>query len=111
MYGRLSPAAAQALAENLVPMAQPPDRYPLAAPPAIPMALIYAADDEIFEPDWERFMARELLGIEPIEIPGGHFPMAEDPEARSPSCSIGAREPAVTVRVRRRAPRRARRAR
>lgn len=80
MYGRLSPAAAQALAENLVPMAQPPDRYPLAAPPAIATALIYAADDEIFEPDWERFMARELLGIEPIEIPGGHFPMAEDPE-------------------------------
>ena len=25
-------------------------------------------------------MARELLGIEPIELPGGHFPMAEDPE-------------------------------
>ena len=26
-------------------------------------------------------MARELLGIEPIEIPGGHFPMVEAPEA------------------------------
>jgi hypothetical protein len=25
-------------------------------------------------------MARELLGVEPIEIPGGHFPMVEDPE-------------------------------
>ena len=25
-------------------------------------------------------MARELLGVEPIEIPGGHFPMLEDPE-------------------------------
>jgi pimeloyl-ACP methyl ester carboxylesterase len=25
-------------------------------------------------------MARELLGIEPIELPGGHFPMLEDPE-------------------------------
>jgi pimeloyl-ACP methyl ester carboxylesterase len=45
------------------------------------MVLIYAFDDEIFEPDWERFMARELLGIEPIEISGGHFPMVEDPEA------------------------------
>ena len=44
------------------------------------MALVYASDDEFFEPEWERFMARELLGIEPIEIPGGHFPMAEDPE-------------------------------
>jgi hypothetical protein len=26
-------------------------------------------------------MAREVLGLEPIEIPGGHFPMAEDPAA------------------------------
>jgi pimeloyl-ACP methyl ester carboxylesterase len=43
--------------------------------------LVYAAEDEFFEPAWERFMARELLGIEPIEIPGGHFPMVEDPDA------------------------------
>jgi hypothetical protein len=26
-------------------------------------------------------MARELLGIEPIEISGGHFPMVENPKA------------------------------
>ena len=26
-------------------------------------------------------MARQLLGIEPVEIPGGHFPMLEDPAA------------------------------
>ena len=42
---------------------------------------IAAVDDEFFEPEWERFVAREMLGVEPIEIPGGHFPMAEDPEA------------------------------
>jgi pimeloyl-ACP methyl ester carboxylesterase len=43
--------------------------------------LIYALDDEIFEPAWERFMARELLGVDPIAIAGGHFPMVEDPAA------------------------------
>jgi pimeloyl-ACP methyl ester carboxylesterase len=43
--------------------------------------LIYAAEDEFFEPAFERFMARELLGVDPIQIPGGHFPMAEDPES------------------------------
>ena len=37
-------------------------------------------------------MAREVLGVEPIEIPGGHFPMAEDPEA-SPGSSIGSPGP------------------
>jgi pimeloyl-ACP methyl ester carboxylesterase len=61
-------------------MAPPADAFPLPGPPANPAVLVYAAEDEFFEPAWERFMARELLGIEPIEIPGGHFPMAEDPE-------------------------------
>ena len=42
---------------------------------------MYAAEDEFFEPAFERFVALELLGVEPVEIPGGHFPMAEDPEA------------------------------
>jgi pimeloyl-ACP methyl ester carboxylesterase len=80
MYRRLSPETARALVRRLRPMAPPPGEYPLASHPVIPTVLVYAAADEIFEPAWERFMARELLGIEPIEIPGGHFPMAEDPE-------------------------------
>ena len=81
MYVRLPPETARALAWKLRPMSQPPDDYPLPRPPDNPTVLIYAADDEAFEPDWHRFMARELLGIEAIEIPGGHFPMAEDPDA------------------------------
>ncbi len=48
--------------------------------PDVPTALIYATDDEIFEPAFERFVAHELLGIDPIEVPGGHFQMAEDPD-------------------------------
>ncbi len=81
MYGRLDPATAGALAGRLRPMAPAAGRYPLERHPDVPTALVYAADDEFFEPDWERFMASHLLGIEPIEIPGGHFPMAEDPQA------------------------------
>jgi len=80
MYARVPRETAQALAARLRPGASPAE-YPLASHPNVPTVLVYAADDEIFEPRWERFMARELLGIEPIEIPGGHFPMAEDPEA------------------------------
>ena len=81
MYGRLPPETARALVAHLCPMAQPSGEYPLSGHPDNPTVLVYAADDEFFEPAWERFMARELLGVEPIEIPGGHFPMAEDPEA------------------------------
>lgn len=79
MYGRLDPEDARARARRLRPLADVPDAYPLPGHPEVPTALIYAADDEFFAPDWERFMARELLGIEPIEIAGGHFPMLEDP--------------------------------
>jgi pimeloyl-ACP methyl ester carboxylesterase len=81
MYGRLPPQTANSLAQRLHPAAPPAGEYPLPRHPDIPTVLVYATDDEIFEPAWERFMARELLGIDPIEIPGGHFPMLEDPDA------------------------------
>jgi pimeloyl-ACP methyl ester carboxylesterase len=81
MYPRLAPETARGLAQRLRPMAMPPDDYPLSEHPDVPAVVIYAADDEFFEPAFERFMARELLGVDPIQIPGGHFPMAEDPEA------------------------------
>lgn len=81
MYRRLPPESADTLAQHLRPMAIPPDDYPLRAHPDVPTALIYAADDEIFEPAFERFVARELLGIDPIELPGGHFQMVEAPNA------------------------------
>lgn len=80
MYRRLPRETARALARSLRPGA-PPAEYPLPGHPDVPTVLIFAADDEFFEPAWERFMARELLGVEPIEISGGHFPMVEDPEA------------------------------
>ena len=81
MYPRLPRQTASALAHRLLPMAPPAGEYPLSRHPDIPTVLIYATDDEFFEPAWERFMARDLLGIEPIEIAGGHFPMIEDPTA------------------------------
>jgi pimeloyl-ACP methyl ester carboxylesterase len=80
MYPRLPRSVAEELADRLRPTAPPSDEFPLDGHPDVPTALIYAAEDEFFEPEWERFMARELLGVEPIEIPGGHFPMVEDPE-------------------------------
>lgn len=81
LYPRLPPATARSLAQRLRPLAPPAGDFPLPGHPDVPTVLVYAADDECFEPAFERFMARELLGIEPIEIPGGHFPMIEGPEA------------------------------
>ena len=79
-YPRLPPDSARALARGLRPMAMPPDDYPLADLPDVPTALVYAREDELFNPGFERFVAREVLGVEPIELAGGHFPMVEDPE-------------------------------
>jgi pimeloyl-ACP methyl ester carboxylesterase len=80
MYPRLDPDIAAHLAARLRPGASPAGSYPLAGPPDLPAALIYTADDEIFNPDWERFVARELLHVEPVEMQGGHFPMIEKPK-------------------------------
>ncbi len=80
MYPRLDSATAADLAARLRPGASPAGSYPLAAPPDVPVALIYTVDDEFFTPEWERFAARELLHVEPIEMQGGHFPMAERPQ-------------------------------
>lgn len=82
IYLRLDPVVARERAARLHPQAGVFRRpYPLASPPpGVPAALIYAADDEFFEPEWSRWAARELLGVEPVEIPGGHFPMLERPE-------------------------------
>jgi pimeloyl-ACP methyl ester carboxylesterase len=79
MYPRLPPDMARALARRLKPGAAAVGDYPLTDHPDVPTALIYTTDDEFFEPEWERYVAHELLGIEPIELPGGHFPMVEDP--------------------------------
>ena len=81
LYGRLAPETARAAAGRLKPAASPRGEYPLSGHPDVPTALIYATEDELFEPAWERFMARELLGVEPIAIDTGHFPMLEDPDA------------------------------
>jgi pimeloyl-ACP methyl ester carboxylesterase len=80
MYPRLDAQTAAALAERLRPGASPTGEYPLSAPPAIPTALVYTTDDEFFTPESERFAARQLLHVDPIELAGGHFPMLEEPE-------------------------------
>jgi pimeloyl-ACP methyl ester carboxylesterase len=88
LYRRLTVATARRLAARLRPLAPAVGEYPLQAHPPIPTALVYTADDEIFEPEWERFMATRLLGVEPIEIPGGHFPMLEDPDGLAGLCEL-----------------------
>jgi pimeloyl-ACP methyl ester carboxylesterase len=79
MYGCLPPGLAQELASALKPDAPAAGDYPLTQNPDRPTELVYATEDEFFFPEWSRAVARERLGVEPIEMRGGHFPMAEQP--------------------------------
>jgi pimeloyl-ACP methyl ester carboxylesterase len=81
LYPRIDPVTVHELAGRLHPAVSPTGAYPLAAPPDLRTALIYTTEDVLFTPEWERFAARELLDVEPVEIPGGHFPMIENPDA------------------------------
>src|SRR5262245_54021767 len=52
---------------------------PLQTWPDVPCSYIVCRDDRTATPAWARRAARERLGIEPIEIPGGHCPMLSHP--------------------------------
>jgi pimeloyl-ACP methyl ester carboxylesterase len=52
---------------------------PLTGWPDIPVSYIVCADDRTVTPGWQRKAACELLGVEPIEIPGGHSPHVSRP--------------------------------
>jgi ketosteroid isomerase-like protein len=81
MYPRLPAEAARQAAGRLKPSGPPAGDYPLTQHPDVPAALVYTTADEFFEPEWERWAAGEVLGVGPIQIGGGHFPMLEAPEA------------------------------
>jgi pimeloyl-ACP methyl ester carboxylesterase len=81
LYGRLDTHIAERLAARLRPQPQAVFSmpYPLTRPPDPPSAFLYARKDELFDDDWSRWIARRLLGVDAIELPGGHFPMLEHP--------------------------------
>ena len=81
MYGDLTPEDARWASERLRPQAQKSQLEPSPAPPAgLRVASIIGANDRVVSPPWSRRVARERLGVEPIELPGGHFPMITHPE-------------------------------
>ncbi len=66
---RLRPQAYRALGEIT----------PLTGWPDVERHSIVCRDDRAINPDWVRQAARERLGVEPIEIDGGHSPFMTRP--------------------------------
>jgi pimeloyl-ACP methyl ester carboxylesterase len=52
---------------------------PLQTWPEVPRSYILCRDDRTVTPAWARQAALERLGVESIEIPGGHCPMISRP--------------------------------
>jgi pimeloyl-ACP methyl ester carboxylesterase len=49
--------------------------------PEVETVSITCAEDRIVNPSWSNRVARERLGVEPIELPGGHSPFLARPAA------------------------------
>jgi pimeloyl-ACP methyl ester carboxylesterase len=56
--------------QTMTPMHQP---WPLDAWPDIPTSVLAGRDDRLFPLAFQRRVARERLGLEAEEIPGGHL--------------------------------------
>jgi hypothetical protein len=52
---------------------------PLTTWPDAPSAYIVCRNDRAMNPEWARKAARERLGVEPVEIDGGHSPFITRP--------------------------------
>ena len=82
LYPDLEPEDAQRAFMQLRPQAPTTqrERHPSGAPP-VPSVSIVCAQDAAVNPAWSRRVARERLGVEPVELAAGHFPMITVPEA------------------------------
>ncbi|WP_353239562.1 alpha/beta hydrolase [Limnohabitans sp.] len=53
---------------------------PLNSFPKVDCKYIVCTDDRIISPAWSRYAARKRLGVDAIELPGGHCPHLSRPE-------------------------------
>ena len=53
--------------------------WPVDALPDVERSWILCRDERVISPAWSRTMSRELLGVEPIELDGGHSPFLSRP--------------------------------
>lgn len=75
------PEVAALAADRLRPQSSTPhaEVCPLSAWPAIPSSYILCGEDRAVGANWARRVARQRLGTEALELPGGHMPMLARP--------------------------------
>ena len=83
MYADCDPTLARAAVARLRPQAGTPslEPSPLDRWPDAPASSIVCTEDLMVGPTWSRRMARDVLGVPAIELPGSHSPMLSRPAA------------------------------
>jgi pimeloyl-ACP methyl ester carboxylesterase len=56
------------------------ERYPLEHWPDAPASYIVCSQDRTIQPSWSRRIAKQQLGVEPIELSAGHCPYVSRPK-------------------------------
>ncbi len=81
LFHDASPEDARWAAQQLRPQVPRPrtDPFPLRTVPDVERTAILGRDERVIAPDWSRRIARAQLGVEPIELPGGHSPFLARP--------------------------------
>jgi pimeloyl-ACP methyl ester carboxylesterase len=81
MYPDLSPEDARWAAERLRRQAQKSQGEPSPAPPpGLRTESVIGAHDRLLSPDWSRRVAHDRFGVEPVELPAGHFSIITHPQ-------------------------------
>lgn len=82
LYHDCDAGPAREIAGRLRPQARTPheEPCPITKLPDVPASYILMREDRMIRPEWSRMAARKRLGVEPIELRGGHSPMLAQPE-------------------------------
>jgi alpha/beta hydrolase family protein len=64
-------------AQSAAPRREP---WPLDALPDVERTSILCRDERCLRPEWSRRMSRDQLGVEPVELGGGHSPFLSRPD-------------------------------
>jgi Alpha/beta hydrolase family len=80
-YHDCTPADAAWAASRLRPQSAMPrlEPWPADALPDVERTSILCRDERVIDPSWSRRMSRELLGVEALELDGGHSPFLSRP--------------------------------
>ncbi len=54
---------------------------PPSPPPTARYAWVLCTDDRCIDPRWQDWAARQRVGVDPIQLPGGHSPFLTRPDA------------------------------